>query len=204
MSEWRNVRVKDIADVIVSNVDKKSRSDEQPVRLCNYMDVYKNDFIRPTMNLMHATATPKEVAKFHLEVADVLITKDSEDPSDIAVPALVEETAPDLLCGYHLAIVRPGPDVDGLFLKYVLDLPRTRAHFGSRANGATRFGLTIHSIEGAHLSIPSLPKQKRIAQTIRKWDDAIDRASRYVVALRRQKQGLMSALFGHGTREPPT
>lgn len=111
MSEWRNVRVKDIADVIVSNVDKKSRSGEQPVRLCNYMDVYKNDFIRPTMNLMHATATPKEVAKFHLEVADVLITKDSEDPSDIAVPALVEETAPDLLCGYHLAIVRPGPDV---------------------------------------------------------------------------------------------
>ncbi len=38
---WREMRLGDIADVIVSNVDKKSLPGERPVRLCNYTDVYK-------------------------------------------------------------------------------------------------------------------------------------------------------------------
>ena len=194
-NSWRRVRIGDIADVIVSNVDKKTQLGEQPIRLCNYMDVYKNDFISPNMDLMQATATPEEVDKFHLEVADVLITKDSEDPTDIAVPALVEGTAPDLVCGYHLAIIRPGPQADGMFLKYTFDLPRIRAYFGSRANGATRFGLTVQSIKGAMIRVPDLAEQERIARTIRAWDDAINRSSRYILALVQQKKALMQALM---------
>ena len=192
---WRWVRVGDIAEVIVSSVDKKSRRTERPIRLCNYTDVYKNDFIRPTMDLMRATATPGELAKFHLKAGDVIITKDSEDPHDIAVPALVDETAPDLVCGYHLAIIRPGPDADGLFLKYTLDLPQTRAYFGSRANGAIRFGLTVNSISSAMICIPSLSEQRVIAATLRTWDDGISRLQELTDARRREKTALMQILF---------
>jgi type I restriction enzyme, S subunit len=56
---------------------------------------------------MTATATPEEIHKFHLELGDVVITKDSESWADIAVPSLVEAAADDLICGYHLAILRP-------------------------------------------------------------------------------------------------
>lgn len=192
---WREMRLGDIADVIVSNVDKKSLPGERPVRLCNYTDVYKHHTVRPGMGLMTATATCAEIERFGLRVGDVLITKDSEDPNDIAVPAVVEETAPDLVCGYHLAIVRPGPEADGPFLKYSFDLPRTRAYFGSRANGATRFGLTVRSIERAVLRIPSLQEQRRIACILRTWDDAIQSMSLHAQALIRQQRGLMHALF---------
>ena len=192
---WRRVRVGDIAKVIVSNVDKKCRRDELPVRLCNYTDVYKNDFIRPTMDLMRATATREELEKFHLEVGDVLITKDSEDPTDIAVPALVEETAPDLVCGYHLAIIRPGCDADGLFLKYSFDLPQTRAYFGSRAHGAIRFGLTVSSILSATMCVPRLAEQRAIAETLRTWDEGISRLQALQDARRREKRVVMRILF---------
>src|SRR5690606_8013416 len=95
------------ASIIVSNVDKKSNASEKSVRLCNYMDVYRLDRIEADGVFMAATATDAQIRKFGLRVGDVLITKDSEAPDDIAVPSLVVSTAPDLVCGYHLAIIRP-------------------------------------------------------------------------------------------------
>ena len=144
---------------------------------------------------MLATASCNEVARFHLNVGDVLITKDSEDATDIAVPAIVEATAPDLLCGYHLAIIRPGPETDGLFLKYLFDQPRLRAYFASRANGATRFGLTVSSITNAAIPVPPLPSQRTIAAILRTWDLGIARLQALEDARRRLKQGLMNQLI---------
>lgn len=200
---WREVRLGDIARVIVSNVDKKSRIGEQTVRLCNYTDVYKNHSIRANMGLMQATATPSEVERFHLEVGDVLVTKDSEDPNDIAVPAIVEETAPDLVCGYHLAIIRPGSEADALFLKYCFDLPQTRAYFGSRANGATRFGLTVSTIASAIIRLPQLSEQRAIAQILHTCDEAITKLQALEDARKRQKRSLMEILF-NSHRSPLT
>ena len=76
----------------VSNVDKHTKGDEFPVRLCNYVDVYKHDRITPAMPFMTATASRDEIKRFQLERDDVLITKDSEAWDDIGVPALVRRT----------------------------------------------------------------------------------------------------------------
>src|SRR6516164_9613225 len=84
---WLYRRLKYVADIQVSNVDKKSVEGEQPVRLCNYVDVYKNDTIAPGMLFMEATALDSQIANFALKKGDVLITKDSEEWDDIAVPA---------------------------------------------------------------------------------------------------------------------
>lgn len=37
---WEVRRLRNVADMRVSNVDKHSRDNECPVRLCNYVDVY--------------------------------------------------------------------------------------------------------------------------------------------------------------------
>ena len=101
----------------VSNVDKVVSEYETPIRLCSYTDVYHNEYITPDLIFMHATASKDEISKFGLSVNDVVITKDSEDWDDIGVPALVRETADDLVCGYHLALLRPRKQVmDGSFL----------------------------------------------------------------------------------------
>ena len=108
-SDWSVVPLKAVTQILVSNVDKVSELNEREVRLCNYTDVYKNEQINLALQFMRSTASDQEIAKFGLHVNDVVITKDSESWDDIAVPALVSETAPDLVCGYHLAIIRPDP-----------------------------------------------------------------------------------------------
>jgi type I restriction enzyme S subunit len=102
---WRVKRLKYIADVSPSNVDKKAKEDQSEVLLCNYVDVYKNEFITKELSFMKATASDAQIEKFTLSQGDVLLTKDSEDPEDIANPALVREELENVICGYHLTHV---------------------------------------------------------------------------------------------------
>ncbi len=104
---WEAKKLKFVATVQSSNVDKKSFPDETSVSLCNYVDVYKNDFINDSISFMEATATEREIEKFILNEGDVLITKDSETPDDIANPALVKKDFENVICGYHLAQIKP-------------------------------------------------------------------------------------------------
>lgn len=83
------LRLKHVADLSVSSVDKKSYSDEVPVRLVNYTDVYYGDRITPELDLMRATASPSEIMTFRLVPGDVVITKDSETADDIGIAAYV-------------------------------------------------------------------------------------------------------------------
>ena len=193
--EWRETTIEDVASVLVSNVDKKSVKGERPVRLCNYMDVYRSDQIVTEIDFMAATATEAQIRKFGLKVGDVVITKDSETPDDIAIPTIVQSTAPDLICGYHLAILRPKDGTDGQFLKFYFEHPRTRHFFASRANGATRFGLTVGAIETAPISLPSHAEQKEIGNVILAAETEIHRLNPILTALCQEKAALMQQLL---------
>jgi len=76
---WTVLRQRNAVDMRVSNVDKHRREGELPVRLCNYVDVYKNDRITERMSFMRASATREEIDRFRLQTGDVLITKASVD-----------------------------------------------------------------------------------------------------------------------------
>lgn len=158
------MKLRHIADIAVSNVDKKSVEGEQSVRLCNYTDVYNNPRIESDHDFMTATATPQQVRQFALREGDVLITKDSETPDDIGVPAYVNTDMPDVLCGYHLAILRPRPSlVDGRYLYWAVAADATRQQFGASAFGITRFGLRLDAIANATVPLPDITVQQAIA-----------------------------------------
>ncbi len=194
--KWKEYRLKEIANVLASNVDKKSYDGEDSVLLCNYTDVYYNDYITSNISFMEASANQREIEKFSLEYGDVLITKDSESPDDIAIPALVREELPGVLCGYHLAIIRPAPELaDGGFLNILFALARIRYCFFTLANGATRFGLSIGSIQNAIFSIPEIEEQKKIAEIIMAQDDEISNLTLQLGCLVQQKKALMQQLL---------
>ena len=141
--------LKRIAAIRSSNVDKVVKDNEIPIRLCNYVDVYYNDQIHPALEFAAGSAKQSEIDRFGLRPGDVLITKDSETPDDIAVPALVVQGADDLVCGYHLALLRPNPSrLNGKFLFYALKSRSLQAAFSVLAQGITRFGLTL-VVQGA-------------------------------------------------------
>lgn len=163
MSRFPMVELRRGADVRSSNVDKKSEDGELAVRLVNYVDVYYNDFIGPELDLMEATATADQVAKFTLRVGDVVITKDSETAEDIGVAAYVEREAADVVCGYHLAIVRSRGLFHPRFLYYAFRSDFVRGQMTARANGVTRYGLTYDAIRALSIPAPELEEQVAVA-----------------------------------------
>lgn len=194
--DWHRVALSEVARLQLSNVDKKSKPNEQRVRLCNYTDVYRNDFISSDMEFMWATATEREVSKCSLEVGDVVITKDSEKYDDIGVPAFIKEKISDLVCGYHLAILRPVKTrIDGRFLFYVLKYDETQHQFHARANGVTRFGLRKDDIKSVTISVPPLHEQHRIARILGTMDDTIDLKRRMNKTLEDIALGLFKSWF---------
>lgn len=76
MNMWETRRLGQIARIRVSNVDKKSVDGEHGIRLCNYVDVYKNDAITAELDFMPATATRTQIAAFALHAGDTVFTKD--------------------------------------------------------------------------------------------------------------------------------
>ncbi len=174
-NEWNRAILDDVIDLTLSSVDKKTKSDEKRVILCNYMDVYNNSFIHADMDFMTATATEREITKCSLFAEDVIITKDSEKHDDIGVPALVRQDIKNLVCGYHLAILRPRlSKIDGTYLFYALKIDETQRQFHSYANGVTRFGLRKADIGLVEIPLPPLADQKSIAHVLSTLDDRVE------------------------------
>jgi restriction endonuclease S subunit len=159
---WVVKRLKYAALVQPSNVDKKTEEGEIPVHLCNYTDVYNNETIHASLKFMEASATYEEIRKFRVSIGDVIVTKDSESPNDIAIPAFVSETTGDLVCGYHLTQIKP-KEIDGRYLFRLFQSKRFNDQFTVAANGITRFGLPQYSIANACVILPTIKEQQSIA-----------------------------------------
>lgn len=185
---WTVKPLRSVAEYSVSSVDKIPSEDELPIRLCNYTNVYNNEVINLGLEFMSGTASQGEIDRFHLCVGDVVITKDSESWDDIAVPTLVTETADDLICGYHLAMIRPDHEkLLGTFLLRCMQSKTLRIQLELAANGITRFGIPKTAIGSMLLPVPPTRVQLAIARFL-------DRQTADIDALIRSKQRLLSLL----------
>lgn len=196
-AHWDVRRLRNTAEMRVSNVDKLTNDDEESVRLCNYVDVYKNDRINDQISFMRATATSDEVERFRLKIGDVLITKDSEAWNDIGIPSLVEYSASDLVCGYHLALLRPHDKLlMGGYGLYALRIPGIAYQFYVRANGVTRFGLSQNSIKDVIIPVPPLAEQAAIVKYLdnatANIDATINRAKQEISLLNEYRTSLIA------------
>ena len=198
---WPTCKLRDLADVRVSNVDKKSYAAEQPIKLCNYMDVYANDYVTSALDFMPATASRSEIERFALHAGDVVITKDSETPDDIGVPAVIVEDIDGLVCGYHLALICPKACVHPTFLAKQLASALTIRYFAANATGSTRFGLTIGTIEKLDVPTPPRPEQAKIAEVLSTVDRAIEQTEALIAKQQHIKTGLMQDLLTRGVDE---
>ena len=96
---WPMKSLGGMSAIRVSSVDKKISSVEQPVKLCNYMDVYSNIYVTRELTFKDGSASPSEIERFTLRQGDVVITKDSETPDDIGIPSVIVDDIASLVCG---------------------------------------------------------------------------------------------------------
>ena len=186
-AHWDVQRLKEFATVRLSNVDKKTIENQDSIQLCNCVDVYYNEKITAKIQFMRATATPEQIRHFSLRTNDVLFAKDSETHTDIAVPAVVDEELPSVICGYHLAHIRPRETCNGVFLFWCISAIGPRDQYRIAANGITRFGLTGDTIRVGRFPLPPACEQRTIA-------DFLDRETAKIDALVAKKERLIELL----------
>ena len=172
---WNATRLGHIVSYRTSSVDKKTVEGELPIRLCNYTDVYYQDRIRATDGeFMKATASKREIVGFRLRKGDVVITKDSEDWRDIGVPALIEESAEDFVCGYHLGVIRPSALANPAFLFRLMQSEAMNRQLQVSASGVTRYGLPKSAVSETIAALPPLDEQRAIATFLDRETGKID------------------------------
>ena len=170
-------KLEDVADVKLSNVDKKVKTGEKEIRLCNYTDVYKNTYIdkNRAVNFMIASCNEKEFEKFLLKKGQVSITKDSEKANDIGVSTYIEEDFQDVVLGYHLALITPYKEkLDGKYLNYWFNTSQAKRYFENNVGGSgQRFTLPLDVILSTPLCLPNIENQKKISSILFSLDKKI-------------------------------
>jgi type I restriction enzyme, S subunit len=200
--DWDVKRLKQACHVFPSNVDKKSHDGETPVFLCNYTDVYYNDTITSALEFMSASATPEQIAKFTLRAGDTIVTKDSETADDIAIASYVLSDLPGVVCGYHLAMIRPRPPTVGAFVKRLFDSVYVKSRFEVLANGLTRVGLGQYELDNVELPFPSVREQIQIVTFLdretAKIDKLVAEQRRLIELLEEKRQAVVSHVVTRG------
>lgn len=201
-AHWHVTRLKYACSVMPSNVDKKSYDDETPIVLCNYTDVYYNDKITNSIEFMPATASEEQISRFTLRGGDTLITKDSETADDIAISAYVPEDMPGVVCGYHLAVIRPKYAQNGLYIKRLFDSHYLKACFAVSANGLTRVGLSQYALDNLVIPLPPPNEQSAISVFLesetRKIDALIAEQEKLLELLVEKRQATISRAVTRG------
>ena len=174
--EYRKLR--EMAAISISNVDKKSAENEKEVRLCNFVDVYRNWAITENMipNFMVASAKESEFEKYSLHKGDVCITKDSETKDDIGMSTYIADDIDDLVLGYHCALISPDKSVlDGKYLNAFLQTDFVRKFYELNASGSgQRYTLSLDAIGDIPIPVISLEEQKRKGELLSLIDRKIE------------------------------
>lgn len=185
---WSLNRLQFGSSIRNSGVDKKIVEGEELIKLCNYVDVYYHDIIDDSIDFMEASATPEEIENFRLRKGDVIMTKDSESPDDIGIPAYVSKDFDDVICGYHLCVLKTFRDkIEPKFLFYFLKSTFAQSKFEIYSNGVTRFGLSYNGIKTLPVPVPSLKEQGFIA-------NFLDQKTKQIDNLIEQKEKLLQLL----------
>ena len=176
--EFEKCKLRDIADVMISGVDKKSNNDETPVRLCNFVDVYRNWAITSSLHdtFMQATAKQIEIDRFLLHKGQVAITKDSETRNDIGIATYIADDFDDVILGYHCALITPNNElVDSKYLNAFLHSNYILRYFELNATGSgMRYTLSNDTILNMPILLPSIEQQKAIGRVFSNIDKQIE------------------------------
>ena len=164
--ELKKYKLGDIANVEISGVDKKCIAGELSVRLCNFVDVYRNWAITSEMveGFMGATARQAEIERFTIKKGQVALTKDSETRDDIGISTYIADDFNDVVLGYHNALINPNPKLlNGKYLNALLHTDYAKKYFANNASGSgQRYSLSVDALNSFPVLLPSLEEQEKI------------------------------------------
>ena len=173
----KKYKLSEIATVEISGVDKKTKDNEIPVRLCNFTDVYHNWAITKEMtdSFMKASANQKEINTLSLRKGQVAFTKDSETRDDIGIPTYIADDFENVVLGYHTALITPDKSkLSGKYLNAFMNTRYIQKYFENNASGSgQRYTLSTETLNAIPVIAPDLQAQEKIGDVFSNIDKKI-------------------------------
>lgn len=173
----KKCRLCDVAEIVISSVDKKIRERERSVRLCNFVDVYNNWAITESMHsdFLKASASDKDIDRLSLRKGFVAFTKDSETRSDIGISTYIADDFNDVVLGYHCALVKPNESLlRGKYLNAFMHSPYIKKYFELNATGSgMRYTLSLQVLNDIPILLPTIEEQEYIGDILSNLDKKI-------------------------------
>jgi len=154
-------------------------------------------------NLVYVELSDNEASKFLLEKGDILFNRTNS-------AALVGKTGIFLLPGEfvfasYLIRLRVNREVaHPEYINYVLNDPSIKQLLARLATpGASQCNINPTTLQAKVVfPLPLLAEQKRIADTLQAWDDALALQNRKLLQLRKRKDGIAQGLLSQHKRMP--
>lgn len=195
--KWETKRLGEIGDISGSGVDKKCRPNEIPVRLVNYMDAARRDFIY-NQDLNHwVTAPPAQARRCAVQKGDIFFTPSSETREDIGLAAVAMEDIPDATYSYHIVRLRLWADWDLRYRTYAFKTRGFLSQTETYCDGCgTRYVLSQAKFRKLTISVPAdKDEQTAIAAVLADMDAELAALGAKLAKARAIKQGMMQELL---------
>ena len=200
-AEWMVRRLGDIGEISSAGVDKKVLPDEVRVRLVNYLDVYRRDFIY-SKDLTHwVTAPPQQAMRCAVQKGDIFFTPTSETRDDIGISTVAMEDIPDAAYSYHVTRLRLYEHWDLRFRTYAF---KTRAFLDQAqtlcdGNG-TRYVISQGKFRSMKVKVPPFLEQSAIGEVLTAMDAELTALEERRIKTHALKQAMMQELLTGRTR----
>lgn len=103
----------------------------------------------------------------------------------------------DAFISQHVCLIRiESPEVDNEYAAYLLASEPERRRLNRLNDAGAKAGLNLQTIAGYRLALPSLPEQRKIAEILRTWDEAIEKLGALRAAKQKNLSSLRQKLFG--------
>ena len=166
--EWK--KLGEVCEIASSGVDKKSVDGEAKVRLLNFKEVFHLQHIDNTTPTMIVTASSRKIEACNIKKGDVFITPTSEIIDEIGYSAVVVEDIDNAVYSYHIMRLRiKESNLLPAYLNYLFSASCIRKQIQKKAQGITRFGLTMPRWNSIEIPLPPLSVQSRIVEILDKF-----------------------------------
>lgn len=195
--EWMEKTIEELGSLTGAGIDKKSYKDETPIRLVNYTDIFKRDYIYQNELDFWVTANEGKKNQCNVLKGDIFFTPSSEMPYDIALSALAMEDMPNVCYSYHIYRLRLNEDIDFLYRAYMFKSDSFYSQANQTCEGSgKRYVISLSKFKQMTVTYPSSQKEQRaIATILLSMDTEItnleQKRNKYIAI----KQGMMQKLL---------
>ncbi|MCK9404410.1 MAG: restriction endonuclease subunit S [Chitinophagaceae bacterium] len=131
---------------------------------------------------------------------DILFAGSGETPEEIGKAAVFLGTD-EVYVGGDIIIFSP-TGCDSRFLAYLLNSYIVQRQTYSMAQGYSVVHIYSYHLSSLHIPLPPLPEQKKIAEILSTWDEAIEKLDQLIEKKKLLKKGLMKQLLTGKKRFP--